>query len=179
MAEHSFIRTSPFILRGELRDLMQVAEELFLDMQSTVDSQLLSATCYEHAVLDCIPMGDSCFLIKIRPDMRGLFLSQLNRDCRVFRVCRFGSKPETRLLLTDEISLKFRPTSTAEERRSCIGRYCVATREGEEPKDGTYRLRLNAWDDAITLSKSLRLEKAVEEAWPMAYTLPDRALMAN
>lgn len=176
MSDYSFIRTTPFILRGEQHDLEQVPDEIFLDMQEAVDTQFLSVVCYEQAVLDCISMGDSCFLLRLRPDMRGLFISQLKSDCRVYRVYRYQSKPDIRVILTGELSVKFASGASLEDRRSSLQKCCKGITDNHEAKDGSYKLRLARCEDPLSSSRVLGLEGVVKEASPKVYVLPGRAL---
>ena len=179
MAEYSFIRTTPFVLRGDQSQLEQVPGEIFMDLDGERDTQFLYAGCYDQAVQDCVVMGDSCFVLKVRPELRGLLISQLREQCKVMKVYRYAEKPETRLLLAEELSVLFSAEASSEERKSCLGRYFTESSQNSDPQDGSYRLRSELAADPLSASRSLELESAIKEAAPLAFTFPARALMAT
>lgn len=176
MTDYSFIRTTPFVLKENLEDLEQILDEVFIDLEDSRDTQLLSVSCYEQAVADCIVMGDNCFLLKVRPDLRGLLLSELGKDCKVFRVFRYAGRPETRLLLTGELSVQFSEGTSREKRRSYLDRYFTDAAAEKDLAEGTYRLKETFLKDPLMIARSLKRDPALAEVAPLAFTFPARAL---
>jgi hypothetical protein len=179
MTENVFMRTRQIIPEGEDRDLEQVPDELFLDLQGRRETQFLAVSCYSQAVQECVVMGGSCFLVRVRPEMRGLLFSQLRDEYRVYRLYRFQSRPETRLLLTEEVLIRFEPEALADDRRTCLLRYCSdAPPDGEVP-DGNYHLTPDLAAEPLSTLRNLDAEAEVSKATPLVVSIPSRVLLAS
>lgn len=179
MAEHSFIRTTPFVLKGDQSQLEEVPDQIFVDLHGIGDTKFLYAGCYDQAVQDCVVMGDNCFVLKVRPELRGLLISQLRKQCKVMKIYRYPEKPETRLLMTEELSVRFMEETSSEKRRACLGRYFTESCQDRDPEDGAYRLKGALAADPLSASRSLKRESAIQEAALLAFTFPTRVLMAT
>jgi hypothetical protein len=179
MSDYSFLRSSPFVLRGDQDDLEQIPDEVFLDIQGARDTQLLTIGCYDQAVKECIVMGDDCFLLKIRPDMRGLLMSQLRPNFRVYRTYTYPRKPETRLILTEDLSIRFKPGASPEERRDCLERYFVGAEETDGSEEFLCRLRPHLADDPLAAHGTICGEATIQDAGLNAYAFPIRALLTT
>jgi len=179
MPGHSIIRSTPFILRGDQSGLQQVVDEVFLDLGGEGDTKFLSVGCYEQAVRDCVVMGDNCFLLKIRADLRGLILAELGKNHSVYRVYRYQDRPETRLLLAPKLEVQFKSETPAEERRRCLSRYFSNVSNESDPSDGVYSLSEELSGHPLSACERLKTEAAIADAALLAFTFSSRLIQVS
>lgn len=160
------------VLQGETFDIELVQNELFLDMENGPGTQALAGTAYGAAVRDCKVIGKDYFLLQVRPEMRGILWRQLKEFYKCFRVFRFSGEPESRLLLTDEISIRFEPTSTLIERIAYLEKFFPGEREAEDVTDGIYRLTGTFLDDPILVANALQESPLILSAVPIIVAYP-------
>lgn len=160
------------IPRGDEADLEMMDDEIFMDLQDGTGTQFLAETCYGIAVLDCLRIGKDAYILKVRPDMRGMLFSQLKAWYRMCRVYRLTGRPESRLLLTDKIFVQFTTGSTPDQRRLTLGRYMPGAADLDGMEDGVYVLTGKFAEDPIFVVKALELELAVRQAAPVVVALP-------
>ena len=171
MSEPS-IWAKTLFLGGVRFDLQLVSDEIFLDLREGPGTQVLAGTCYGQAVLDCRVVGSDYFLLHVRPDMRGLLLSQLKKVYKAFRVYHFRGDTEGRILLTDELVLRFSPAASPEERRESLRRFFPGGVEEANLEDGIYRLSGTFAEDPILVSNALQANSIIVEAAPLIVALP-------
>jgi hypothetical protein len=160
------------VLNGEPHSLEVVPDELFMDLHQGAGTEFLAGTCYGQAVRDCKTMGENYFILKVRPELRSLLLSQLRQGFKVFRVYRFEGDREGRILLTDEISIRFDPIATDSQRRDSLQRFFPTQNAGRELKDGIFRLTGTFLEDPILVANALQENPLVVEAVPVLVALP-------
>lgn len=140
MAGYSIVRTEPSLLPMSETELEEIDDELFLDVHDLRDTQFLGVSCYDSAVLDCVVMGDNCFLLKIRPELRSPLMCQMGDKHAVYRVYSMPRQPEIRILIARQVGLRFVPETTMEDRRSALGDFVCGLERITVLKDGTYQL---------------------------------------
>ena len=157
--EHTFsFPIKVFIAHGEHSEPKLVDDEIFIDLGDGAGTQHLAGTCYGIAVQECLRIGKDCYVLKVRPDMGGLLYSQLKENYKTFRLYRSEGAPESRILLTNTIYIRFAPTSTLEERCRCLGRYFPDVAEAEDLEDGVYALQGKFSEDPIAFRDALQFE---------------------
>ncbi len=162
----------PFIAHGERAVLQQVDDEIFIDLGDGAGTQHLAHTCYGLAVRECLRIGKDCYILKVRPDMRGLLFSQLQEKYNTHRVYRSDGAPDSRVLLTNNIFVRFAPGATLEEKRCCLGRYLPDVAQWEDLEDGVYALTGKFSEDPIILRKVLQFEVAVLRVGLVVVAIP-------
>lgn len=173
MREHSGLAKS-LILDGRRYDLEDVKDEIFIDLREGPGTQFLASTCYGQAVLDCRVVGSDYFILKVRSELRALLLTQLREVYKAFRVYRFADQWEGRVLLTDEMLLRFAPGTTHQEKESTLRRYFPNAGEEGEMEDGIYRLSGTFSEDPILVSNALLENPLIMAATPLIVALPRR-----
>jgi hypothetical protein len=176
MVDHSIVRTDPIPFAEDISQLDEVRDEVFLDLQGSQDTQFLTIGCYEQAVRECVPMGDDCFLLKVRDELRGLLVCQLHQEHRPYRVYRPTQRPDQRLLIGDDVRIQFYPESSMAERRAVLSDYVSGLERIAKVSNGRYRLIRDLRDNPLTAIRALREQKAIEEVHPYVYPFPAWAL---
>ena len=160
------------LLGGKSHELDVVSDEIFIDLHGGPGTQFLAGTCYGQAVRHCKVIGNDYFLLKVRPDLRSLLMTQLRKVYKVFRVYRFAGEHEGRLLLTDEISLRFEPRSSVEERWGSLRGFFPGPMDDRDLRDGIFRLTGAFREDPILVANALQESPLVLEAVPLVVALP-------
>jgi hypothetical protein len=162
----------PFIYSGRKDDLRRVDEEILVDFSDGVDAKYLEDTCCGIAVQDWTRLGDTSYLLKVRPDMRGMLTSQLEDKCTVLRVYRMGDGSGGRSLFTGQMCLHFTEWSSQEDRRSFLERYFPKEGYRPEVEDGMYQLSEMLMEDLGKTWQSLSLEEVILRATPVLAGVP-------
>lgn len=160
------------VLSGKHYDLEDVRDEIFLDLREGPGTQFLAQTCYGQAVIDCCVIGSDYYLLKVRPDMKGLLLSQLREVFKAFRVYRFAGSAGSRILLTDEVFIRFDPDAGLEARRTPLKRFFPGVEYEDDLEDGIYRLAGTFSEDPILVSNALQSSPVVLEVIPIVVAVP-------
>jgi hypothetical protein len=166
----------PFVFRGDPASLRRVEEEVLVVLQAGQDTTALLATCYGVAVQTCLRVGEGTFLLRVRPDLRSLLLSQLRDVFPVSRVYGVVGDTARRILLTDKVSIRWASYASGEPVRDALGRYFPALREASEPRDDIYLLAPRYADDPLVVVQALELEPLVIRAAPVVIAFPVPAL---
>lgn len=172
MSERVPLPLGLFIPRGDQADLVAVEDEIFLDLRDGTGTQFLAGTCYGMAVRDCLRIGRDAYVLKLRPDMRGLLLSELQAHYRSDRVWRLGGEPKGRVLLTDKVFVRFTSGSGQDQRRAALHAFLPDLEAGIAIEDGVYLLTGKFSMDPIFVAKALELDSAVVRSSPVVMTLP-------
>ncbi|MCZ6690581.1 MAG: hypothetical protein O7H41_13365 [Planctomycetota bacterium] len=172
MGDHQVPRIKPFVLGGELQDLEPVRDEIFLDLQDGTGTEFLAGTCYGQAVEECLRVQDSGFILKVRRDMRALLLSQLKQKYKAFRVYRLAGQPESRLVPTGDLLVRFSSEATPSQRLLAV-KECFSGLGGEEEtRDGTFRLTGKFASDPIVACKAIEFNPAIRQVVPLMEAIP-------
>lgn len=161
------------ILDGQRHDLEDVRDEIFMDLHEGPGTQFLAGTCYGQAVLDCKVIGNDYFILKVRPDLRALLLSQLRKVYMAFRVYRLQSGQRGRVLLTNEVLLQFSRGASPEARRASLQRYFPGAGADEILEDGIYRLAGSFSEDPILVTNALQANPMITAAIPLIVAIPE------
>ncbi|MCZ6689337.1 MAG: hypothetical protein O7H41_07010 [Planctomycetota bacterium] len=167
------------ILSGQRHPIEDVRDELFIDFRAGPGTQFLASTCYGAAVIDVQVVGSDYFILKVRPALRALLMSQLRREYRTYRVYCFEGNSEGRILLTDELVLEFTEGASHEARRASLHRYFPSTREEEQLDDGIYRLAGTFSEDPILVSNALQGNPMIASAAPILVAIPTDSEIAS
>ena len=157
----------PVIFSRDQGELVPIDEEVFLELRQSEDSRFLSKTCYGIAVQECARLTGDSFLLRVRPDMRTLLVSQLAQHCIALRVYRMVGDRDTRFIFTGRMCIRFTEWSSREDRLDLMTRYFPSRAEDDPILDGMYPLEIErsrdlrgAWNDlsveASILSARLR-----------------------
>ncbi|MCZ6690582.1 MAG: hypothetical protein O7H41_13370 [Planctomycetota bacterium] len=168
MSDHPPLQLKPFILPWSRAGLEQVDDEIFVRLQEGQDTSPLAGTCYEVAVRECLRIAKDAFILKVRPELRVPLLSQLKEHCQAFRVFRSKGNPGSRILLTDQLSVRFASYATREQLRASLSRYFPGLADGEEPHDGIFQVATTYSGDPMAVSKALELDPLVLQAGPVS-----------
>lgn len=162
----------PFIYSGRKDDLQRVEEEILVDFADGVEAKFLEDTCCGIAVQDWTRLGDSSYLLRVRPDMRGMLMSQLEGQCTVLRVYQVGDGSGGRSLFTGKMCLHFTEWSSQEDRQSFLERYFPKERYRPEIEDGMYQLSEMLVKDLGKTWRSLSMEEVILKATPVLAGVP-------
>lgn len=172
MSEPSFAGFKPFVLDGSYPNLEPVRDEIFLDLGDGTGTEFLASTCYGQAVEECLRVGGDRFVLKVRPDMRALLFSQLRENYVASRVYHFAGQPESRLVPTGDLFVRFSSGANREQKLLAV-RECFSDLEEEEDlRDGAYRLVGNFSTDPIVASKAIDFNPAIRQVAPVMMAIP-------
>ena len=177
MAGYSIVRTEPSLLTMSETELEDVGGELFLDVHDLRDTQFLGVSCYDSAVLDCVVMGDNCFLLKIRPELRNPLMCQMSDKHAVYRVYRMPRQPEIRVLIARQVGLRFAPETSMEDRRSALGDFLCGLERISVLKDGTYQLTERVSRNPVSALGTLRNLRVVSKVDVYCFNFSSRSLI--
>jgi hypothetical protein len=173
MSESAPTYLEPFVpVSGRHFEVEELQDELFLDLHDGKGTQFLAGTCYGVAVQDCLRVGENHYILKVRPQMRALLYSQLCRHYRVFKLHRFKGDGESRMILTENLSVRFARHATEEERRQSLLLYFPDLPPESEMEDGIYTLRGKFAEDPLFVWKDLELDGTVLQASPVCLGVP-------
>lgn len=182
MTESFSLPIQPFIARGSNGELEPVEDEIFIDLQDGAGTQHLAKTCYGVAVKECLRVGRDAYILKVRPDLRGLLFSELEKNYKTFRVYRPGGDPNRRVLLTDQLFLRFAAETTIEQRQSCLRRYWAGIEQEDDLPNGVYSLTGRFSEDPLFVRQALLLDVAILEVAHVVVAIPcsiDEASMVD
>ena len=167
------------ILDGERHPIEDIRDELFIDFRAGPGTQFLASTCYGAAVTDVQVIGSDYFILKVRPALRALLMSQLRREYMTYRVYRFEGSSEGRVLLTHEIVLEFTEGASTDARRATLQRYFPSTQDEEQLDDGIYKLAGTFSEDPILVSNALQGNPMIASAAPIMVAIPADSEIAS
>ncbi len=160
-------------LDQEGKKVAEISEELLLDLDDGAGTQFLASTCYGEAVTECRRVGEDQYILEVRSDLRLLLYRQLREHYKVYRMFRFVDDPDSRLVFTGEVHLRFRPSTYGHERCSTIRNHVADPKGHAEPQDGFYSLVDHLRETPVAGSISLDLDPVIEKASPVIFILPE------
>ena len=172
MGDQQFQGSKPFVLEGELQDLEPVRDEIYLDLQDGTGTEFLAGTCYGQAVEECLRVQDSGFILKVRRDMRALLLSQLMEKYKAYRVYRLAAQPETRLVPTGDLLVRFSSGASWSQRLLAVQECFFGLEDEEETRDGTFRLTGKFASDPIVACMAIEFNPAIRRVVPLMVAIP-------
>jgi hypothetical protein len=173
MSETSTTYLEPFVpVSGRHHEVEELQDELFLDLHDGTGTQLLAGTCYGVAVKDCHRVGENHYILLVRPEMRALLYSQLCRSYQIFKLHRFRGDRESRMILTENIHVRFVRDATAKERREALEVYFTDLPGDGDLEDGIFTLGGKFAEDPLFVWKDLELDGAVLQASPVCLPVP-------
>lgn len=162
----------PIIHSKELGSLVPVDDEIFLELRECKETRFLLKTCYEIAVLDCMRITEDSFILRVRPDMRTLLLSQLGATSVALRLYATDKAPDHRYIFSGRMAIRFTEWSSQDDRRAMLREYFPSRADDPNIVDGMFPLGPERARDLRRAVKELGAEESVIQASPVILAIP-------
>lgn len=173
MTEARFGQARLYDLGIDLRALRRLRDEIFVSIPDRPDTNFLSAPSYQVAVRDCLALGHSSFLLKIRPDMHRVVFSELQAEYHAHGVYTTEAIAGQRLVVTDEVYVRCVASSPREDRLSALSHYCVEVAGDGELSEGEYPLKPEFSLDPVVSVLAMEEEDVFAEVSPVVIQILD------
>lgn len=168
----SFFISQRTIPTFDMSRVEETQDEIFLEIEEILDTVALEGSCYGEAVVESDALSSTRFVLRVKPELRLLLLSQLQTAHRAYRVFRIRSHPDQRYLFSGDYLLRFAPEATEAQKREALSPFFESIEESCLVPNGIYEVPEELREDPLVTQAAIADRPFVIQAVPVFVTLP-------
>ena len=172
MSDPSFFSSRRTIPTFDISRVEEIHDEIFLALNDVLDTVSHQGTCYGQAVHESLSLGDNHFVLRVRPEMRALLISQLRSSYSTYRIFRVQSHAEQRYLFSGDFLLRFSPEATDEQKREALRPIFEQIDSRCPVPNGIYELPASMQEDPVVTHAVLSERPFVVQVVPVFVAVP-------
>ena len=172
MSDPSFFFSQRTIPTFDIDRVEEVQDEIFVALKDVLDTVSNDGTCYGQAVEESISVGEGNFVLRVRPGLRGLLLSQLRPSYPAHRVFRIKSHAEQRYLFSGDFLVRFAPEASDDQKREALAPLFENLEDDCPVPNGIYEVPEALQDNPVATHSAIAQRPFVLQVVPVFVAVP-------